>query len=416
MQFVSYGLSPAAHMASFAKGVYFLISNITDYETETNFDIIYNIFGIGSLVLALICLYWMNFKRFMYLSILSMILTFILFLLIICQVIYVVMSSNLPVKDDLTKQERQYDYRQQSKMLFTVKIIIDIFLLLMPMIAFSFQFELCLIPVQCHMKIKDWNGVQGFKSSLISLSIALAFHIWIFFFLFQVDKYVSDIKCVDCQLYMVIYRHFQIIISILSLLIISFTQMIQGILTLHLAHEQFCILIDEVFRESLTLNIMKSRIKIEEDDKNKLLESFKSEETFEDNKVISYLNGQIFTLQIFKEQKYWMAYMDMDKATTIKAALILVFINIVVLTTNTRIYELVSILGCVATPMVVYIIPGYLYHTYQKHQIIIGEIKVQRGIYEVFPLIFCLIGILIIMINSSSVLLNLAISLDLYEL
>lgn len=81
-------------------------------------------------------------------------------------------------------------------------------MLILPITAYAFNFEVQLIPVQCYFVGKDQSGNRAKKSAWLALTLALAFYLIIIGQFFVVNSYVKDQVCENCSFYMVVFRQY----------------------------------------------------------------------------------------------------------------------------------------------------------------------------------------------------------------
>ncbi|CDW89280.1 UNKNOWN [Stylonychia lemnae] len=239
--------------------------------------------------------------------------------------------------------------------------------LMMPIIAYSFQFELSLIPVQCYLKLSDQNGLKGYKASIISLTAATFYYTLILIF---------------CQL---------------------------------------CILIDELLRSSLTNHVEKlnsykqSTIQMEHDISN-ILDNRCNDEISSDQlkksrtrfiTSIEITDDQCKSFMVgLKEKKYWMAYMDMKKKHRLILGFILFLVNAIILCVNVEVKAIVNLLGSTTIPLLIYVFPGYLYHEYHKQDSSLILMMSMNRFHYKFSQIFSILGGLLILVYSTSLIYN----------
>ena len=118
-----------------------------------------------------------------------------------------------------------------------------------------------LLPIQGSFRIKDENGVQGLSSVVISLHLA--------FILYGLTISLTEIliniigarelsAAENLAFYLVVYKYFHPVISLLSLVVMMVTSIVQAIINFHICLEQLCILIDELSHRSMTKNVDKA--------------------------------------------------------------------------------------------------------------------------------------------------------------
>eukprot|EP00347_Sterkiella_histriomuscorum_P015196 403357950 len=339
------------------------------------------------------------------------------------QVIYQSIEGHQQIDTKLSDFESIFDYGNRNQAL-----------LLLPIIAYSFQFELSLIPVQCYFEVKDHTGIKGFKASYYSLSIAGVYYIIIVLFCVFMNKMNTDLNCQDGSFFMMINRQFNQYLSVISIIIIILISMIQGLLTLHIANEQLCILYDEIVRESLTKNVKKLlsdrtqaskeidfnnvEFTAESFDPNQaLLHQAQSPIFVQRQKAFSqdYICDQSYTYLHTKSKLYWMAYMGMSNTPRIYLSLGLFLFNTLIVCSGLNITLIVHLLGSTTIPLMIYVIPGYLFYEYQKQNgkyIMSSSGKVDRQ--GKLAIAFAMLGIVLISLYVTSELYDITQSANQY--
>ena len=127
---------------------------------------------------------------------------------------------------------------------------------MLPLFCFAFWLESVIVPIQSNFRYTDDNGFLGFRSAVITIVVAFVYYIiTLGANHFILSNSVSDKE--NFPLYITIYRHFNVGTACLSLLAITFISILQAILNFNIALEQLCIFIDELDRNSLSLQVEK---------------------------------------------------------------------------------------------------------------------------------------------------------------
>ncbi|CDW91375.1 UNKNOWN [Stylonychia lemnae] len=289
-----------------------------------------------------------------------------------------------------------------------------------------------LIPVQCQMN-RDYNGYKGFKTSIVSVTAAFIFYlvilgsIWVMVDDLQCNNYCKDNNiCKDgsittnCIYYFAIFRQFDKSFAVSAFIIIIFKATIQGILTMHIALEQICILFDEIFYQSLTSNVLLNVIKKPDNQNNRYdikevfsrIYQIKDDKSSQDpseetNTTNNDLYKKLSLYDELKQKKYWMAHMNIPKRYRYFLATILFLVNFLIIGFRIQITTFINLLGSSTIPLLIYCYPGYLYYRYkivnnhknERNSIIVGRLSLAFGIFGLM-LIFCYLSVYLFNIST----------------
>jgi hypothetical protein len=66
----------------------------------------------------------------------------------------------------------------------------------------------------------------------------------------------------------------------------------------------------------------------------------------------------------FKKQRFWMAYMDMDRKWRIALSALVFLVNFSIVASRLNIGVVINMIGAITMPMTIYVFPGYLYYKF----------------------------------------------------
>ncbi|CDW72265.1 UNKNOWN [Stylonychia lemnae] len=248
--------------------------------------------------------------------------------------------------------------------------------------------------------------IRGLQSTIIALLASLIFYLYVFS-IFVVIQYLIPVQdCFDYTMNLMIFKNFKFELSISILLVNLIIFFIHGMTSLMIAHDQFCVLVDEIQTESLTQHVKKlNRDSDSSYIKDLLLNRGQQSPQFDENRAREFQRKNLLSLVSVGTKRYWMTYIGITSEKRQKLTVILFLINLIVIVTQVEVQILINILGSTLTPMIIYVIPGYLYYIEKKNQLIYGsQTKLCNGGRIAY--LFSLFGVFLILIYCTCILYN----------